>query len=112
MKMQSKNIRKLLAFSLFPFTFSLGIGGAHAQAYPAKPIRFVIPFPPGGSTDLLGRIIGQQWAESMGQQVIIDNRGGAGGIIGVENAARSAPDGYTLVLGHIGTFGLNPSLYA
>lgn len=83
-----------------------------AQAYPAKPIRFVIPFPPGGSTDLLGRIIGQQWAELMGQQVIIDNRGGAAGIIGVENAARSAPDGYTLVLGHIGTFGVGPSLYS
>jgi len=72
----------------------------------------VIPFPPGGSTDLLGRIIGQQWAELMGQQVIIDNRGGAAGIIGVENAARSAPDGYTLVLGHIGTFGVGPSLYS
>ena len=72
----------------------------------------MIPFPPGGSTDLLGRIIGQQWAELMGQQVIIDNRGGAAGIIGVENAARSAPDGYTLVLGHIGTFGVGPSLYS
>jgi len=105
-------MKSLFSFCLLPFTFCLGIGGAHAQAYPAKPIRFVIPFPPGGSTDLLGRIIGQQWAELMGQQVIIDNRGGAGGIIGVENAARSAPDGYTLVLGHIGTFGLNPSLYA
>ena len=112
MNIHSVKIQWLLAFSLFPFTFSLGIGGAHAQAYPAKPIRFVIPFPPGGSTDLLGRIIGQQWAELMGQQVVIDNRGGAGGIVGVENVARSAPDGYTLVLGHIGTFGLNPSLYA
>ena len=112
MNIHSMKILWLLAFSLFPFTFSLGIGGAHAQAYPAKPIRFVIPFPPGGSTDLLGRIIGQQWAELMGQQVIIDNRGGAAGIIGVENAARSAPDGYTLVLGHIGTFGVGPSLYS
>jgi len=112
MNIHSVKIQWLLAFSLFPFAFSLGIIGAHAQAYPAKPIRFVIPFPPGGSTDLLGRIIGQQWAELMGQQVIIDNRGGAAGIIGVENAARSAPDGYTLVLGHIGTFGVGPSLYS
>ena len=112
MNIHSVIIQWLLAYSLFPFAFSLGIIGAHAQAYPAKPIRFVIPFPPGGSTDLLGRIIGQQWAELMGQQVIIDNRGGAAGIIGVENAARSAPDGYTLVLGHIGTFGVGPSLYS
>jgi tripartite-type tricarboxylate transporter receptor subunit TctC len=85
---------------------------AWPQAYPAKPIRFVIPFPPGGSTDLIGRLLGQQWTQLMGQQVIIDNRGGAGGTIGVENVARSAPDGYTLVLGHIGTFGVGPSLYA
>ena len=112
MNLHPASIRRLLAFTLFPFAFSLGIDCANAQGYPSKPIRFVIPFPPGGSTDLLGRLIGQQWAEMMGQQVIIDNRGGAGGIIGVENVARSAPDGYTLVLGHIGTFGLNPSLYA
>jgi tripartite-type tricarboxylate transporter receptor subunit TctC len=85
---------------------------AWPQAYPAKPIRFVIPFPPGGSTDLIGRLLGQQWTQLMGQQVIIDNRGGAGGTIGVENVARSVPDGYTLVLGHIGTFGVGPSLYA
>lgn len=105
-------IRKLLSFSLLLFTFSLGIGGAHAQAYPVKPVRLVVPFPPGGSTDLLGRLIGQQLTELMGQQVIIDNRGGAGGTIGVDYAARSAPDGYTLVLGHIGTFGVGPSLYS
>jgi tripartite-type tricarboxylate transporter receptor subunit TctC len=108
----SMKIQRWLAFSLFPFIFSLGIGGAHAQAYPAKVIRLVIPFPPGGSTDLVGRLIGQQLTEAMGQQVVIDNRGGAGGNIGVEHVARSAPDGYTLVLGHIGTFGSGPSLYA
>ena len=106
-------MKYFISFCLLPFSFCLVVvGGAIAQPYPAKPIRFVIPFPPGGSTDLLGRIIGQQWAELMGQQVIIDNRGGAAGIIGVENAARSAPDGYTLVLGHIGTFGVGPSLYS
>jgi len=110
--MHSTTIRRLLAFSLFPLAFSLGMTCAVAQGYPSKPIRFVIPFPPGGSTDLLGRIIGAQWAEQMGQQVVIDNRGGAGGTIGVDNAARSAPDGYTLVLGHIGTFGVGRSLYA
>jgi len=103
-----KNIARIAVL----VTLLAGAAAGWAQAYPAKPIRFVIPFPPGGSTDLLGRIIGQQWAELMGQQVIIDNRGGAAGIIGVENAARSAPDGYTLVLGHIGTFGVGPSLYS
>jgi tripartite-type tricarboxylate transporter receptor subunit TctC len=103
-----KNIARIAVL----VTLLAGAAAGWAQAYPAKPIRFVIPVPPGGSTDLLGRIIGQQWAELMGQQVIIDNRGGAAGIIGVENAARSAPDGYTLVLGHIGTFGVGPSLYS
>jgi tripartite-type tricarboxylate transporter receptor subunit TctC len=85
---------------------------AGAQPYPAKPVRLVVPFPPGGSSDLVGRLIGQQLTESLGQQVVIDNRGGAGGNIGVEHAARATPDGYTLVLGHIGTFGSGPSLYA
>ena len=101
------SVRALLAALLL-----VAPAAAMSQAYPAKPIRFVIPFPPGGSTDLVGRIIGQQWTQLMGQQVVIDNRGGAGGTIGVENVARSAPDGYSLVLGHIGTFGVGPSLYS
>jgi len=71
---------------------------ALAQAYPAKPIRLIIPFPPGGSNDVVGRAIGQQLAERLGQGVVIDNRGGAGGIIGTEQAAKSPPDGYTLLL--------------
>jgi tripartite-type tricarboxylate transporter receptor subunit TctC len=104
--------RAWLAACLAPLTLFPGAAGVHAQAYPAKPLRLIIPFPPGGSTDLLGRLIAQQLAESMGQQVIPDNRGGAGGTIGVELAARTAPDGYTIVLGHIGTFGVGPSLYA
>jgi tripartite-type tricarboxylate transporter receptor subunit TctC len=91
---------------------AVACGAAVAQPYPAKPVRLVVPFPPGGSTDLVGRIIGQQLAESTGQQFVIDNRGGAGGTIGVEHVARAAPDGYTLVLGHIGTFGSGPSLYS
>jgi tripartite-type tricarboxylate transporter receptor subunit TctC len=97
---------------LFSFCCAIAAGAAVAQPYPVKPVRLVIPFPPGGSTDLVGRLIGQQLTEATGQQVIIDNRGGAGGNIGVELVARAAPDGYTLVLGHIGTFGSGPSLYA
>ncbi|HEY9446635.1 MAG TPA: tripartite tricarboxylate transporter substrate-binding protein, partial [Burkholderiales bacterium] len=84
---------------------------AVAQTYPTKPVRLIVPFPPGGSTDIVGRVVAQKLTESWGQQVIVDNRGGAGGQIGVELAAKSAPDGYTLVVGHIGTFGVNPTLY-
>jgi len=84
---------------------------AAAQGYPSKPVRLVAPFPPGGSTDLLARIVAQKLTEAWGQQVIVENRGGAGGTIGVDYAARSAPDGYTIVMGHIGTFGVNPTLY-
>lgn len=84
---------------------------AFGQDYPIKPVRLIIPFAPGGSNDILGRMIGTKLAETMGQQVVIDNRAGAGGSIGVELAAKSAPDGYTLVIGHIGTLAVNPTLY-
>jgi tripartite-type tricarboxylate transporter receptor subunit TctC len=86
-------------------------GMVQAQNYPTKPIRFIAPFPPGGSTDLLARLISQKLSESVGQQVIVENRGGAGGTIGVELAAKAPPDGYTIVMGHVGTFGANPTLY-
>ena len=84
---------------------------AFGQDYPIKPVRLIIPFAPGGSNDILGRMIGTKLAEAMGQQVVIDNRAGAGGSIGVELAAKSAPDGYTLVIGHIGKLAVNPKLY-
>jgi tripartite-type tricarboxylate transporter receptor subunit TctC len=71
---------------------------AAAQQYPAKPLRLIIPFPPGGSNDVIGRAVGAQLAERLGQGVIIDNRGGAGGIIGIDAAAKSPADGYTLLL--------------
>jgi len=76
-----------------------GIANAWAQAYPSKPIRLIVPFPPGGGVDAAGRIIGQALAEQMGQQVVIDNRGGATGRIGTEMVAKSPADGYTLLLG-------------
>jgi tripartite-type tricarboxylate transporter receptor subunit TctC len=69
-----------------------------AQSYPSKPVRLIIPFPPGGSNDVVGRAIGQQLAERLGQGVVIDTRGGAGGVIGTNEAAKAAPDGYTLLL--------------
>lgn len=82
-----------------------------AQTYPNKPVRFIAPFPPGGSTDLLARLVALRLTEAWGQQVVVENRGGAGGTIGVELASKSPADGYTIVMGHIGTFGANPTLY-
>ncbi len=89
----------------------IAAGAAHAQNFPSKPIRMIVPFTPSGSTDVIARVIAQKIGETMGVQVIIDNRPGAGGNIGVELAAKSPPDGYTLVMGHIGTMAVNPSLY-
>ncbi|MDB5863398.1 MAG: transporter substrate-binding protein [Betaproteobacteria bacterium] len=87
-------------------------GAVCAQdVYPSRTVRLIVPFPPGGSTDIVGRVVAQKLTEAWGQQVIVDNRGGAGGQIGAELAAHSPADGYTLVVGHIGTFGVNPSLY-
>jgi len=100
-----------LLLSAFLCGSHLMFGDARAQNYPVKPIRFIAPFPPGGSTDLLARLISQKLSESFGQQVIVENRGGAGGTIGVELAAKAPPDGYTIVMGHVGTFGANPTLY-
>ena len=86
--------------------------GAHAQAWPAKPVRFISPFAPGGGADITSRVIAQKLAETLGQQVLVDNRGGAGGMIGVELGAKAPPDGYTMVLGTIGPIAINPNLYA
>jgi tripartite-type tricarboxylate transporter receptor subunit TctC len=79
---------------------------ALAQAYPGKPVRLVVPYPPGGSTDLLGRTVALKMAESMGQNVIVENRGGAGGMLGADLVARAAPDGYTFLLGTGATHGI------
>jgi tripartite-type tricarboxylate transporter receptor subunit TctC len=84
---------------------------ASAQTFPTKPIRIVVAFAPGGGADILARLIGPKLTESWGQPVIVDNRGGAGGILGTEVAAKAAPDGYTLTMGYIGTHAINPSLY-
>ena len=83
-----------------------------ADTYPVKPIRFLVPYPPGGSTDPIVRTIGQKLTEAWGQQIVIDNRAGAGGNIATDTVAKSAPDGYTLLLGTVSTICINPSLYA
>jgi tripartite-type tricarboxylate transporter receptor subunit TctC len=91
------------------FLFSACAG---AQAYPARPLRLIIPFAPGGTNDIIGRLVAQKLGDAIGQQVIPDNRGGAGGSIGMELASKAAPDGYTIVIGHIGTLAVNPTLYS
>ena len=85
-------------------------GTASAQTYPVRPVRMVVPFPAGGPTDIVGRTMAQKMSELLGQQVIVDNRGGAGGLIGTENVAKSAPDGYTLLMGTIGGIAVAMSL--
>lgn len=82
-----------------------------SQDYPTKPIRLIIPFAPGGTNDIYGRLIGARLSEALRQQVVIDNRPGAGGSIGADLAAKSPSDGYSLVIGHIGTLAVNPTLY-
>ncbi len=85
-------------------------GAAVAQSWPARPVRLISPFAPGGGADITSRAVAQKLATSFGQQVIVDNRGGAGGMLGVDLAAKSPPDGYTLVMGTIGPIAINPSL--
>src|SRR4051812_28152432 len=82
-----------------------------AETYPARAITLVVPFPPGGSTDILARLLGLRLSEALGVPVVIDNRGGAGGSIAADLVARARPDGYTIMMGHIGTLAVNAALY-
>jgi len=85
---------------------------AAAQPYPSKPIRFVVPYPAGGPLDTVARIVGERVSESVGEPVIVENKAGAGGNIGADLVAKSAPDGYTILMGAVATHAINPSLYA
>ncbi|WP_018311030.1 tripartite tricarboxylate transporter substrate binding protein [Cupriavidus sp. UYPR2.512] len=86
-------------------------GIAGALEFPAKPVRIIVPYPPGGTTDMVARLIGEQLATQWKQSVVVDNRPGAGGIVGTGTAAKSTADGYTLLMGSVGEFGINPALY-
>ena len=87
------------------------ISPAIAETWPTRPIRFIVPFAPGGGGDVVGRIIGQRMSEQLGKPLIIDNRAGGGGTLGCELAAKAAPDGYTLLLGNVGPIAVGPALY-
>ncbi len=104
-----KNLGVLLALSaLFAVTTATAV--LAADAYPSKPIRLIIPFPPGGSNDIVGRLIAAKLSERLGKQVVVDNRGGAGGVLGTEMASKAEPDGYTLLIASA-AYAFNPALY-
>ena len=100
-------IKSVIVFALISFAVSQ----VFAQSFPNKTVTLVIPFPPGGGTDTGGRILAEQLSKRWGQPVIVDNKGGAAGQIGADTVAKAKPDGYTLLLGNIGTQAINPSLY-
>jgi tripartite-type tricarboxylate transporter receptor subunit TctC len=89
----------------------LSSGPAAAQDYPNRPVTIVVPFAPGGGNDTLARLMAQHMSQTLGQQVVVDNRAGAGGTIGTRAVAKAAPDGYTILIGHSGVLGVGPSLY-
>lgn len=88
-----------------------GTAAAQSAAFPSRQIRFVVPFAPGGSSDIISRSVASQLSVTLGQQVYVENKGGGGGNIAMEEVKRAAPDGYTLILGHIGTLAVNPAMY-
>jgi len=103
---------RLLQSAVLVIAALCGVEHAHAQTttYPTRPIKLVVPAAPGGGTDVLGRLLAKRLSEGLGQTVVIDNRAGAGGLVGSEQVARAAPDGYTILLGTVATHGLAPSL--
>ena len=104
-------IRKLAGVALIGVATGVSAQTNAPAQYPTKPIRFVVPFVPGGPTDIQGRMLGEKLGQRLGQQIIVDNRGGAGGNIGMEIVARAPADGYTLVIATVGTWAVNPHLY-
>jgi tripartite-type tricarboxylate transporter receptor subunit TctC len=84
---------------------------AHAQAWPAKPIRLIVPFAPGGTSSIVARSVAAEMAKGLGQEIVIDNKGGGGGNVAMQEVANAQPDGYTLIIGHIGTLAVNPFMF-
>ena len=104
-------IDRVLAFALFAFAVAVP-GSLQAQAFPARPIKLIVPFPAGGTGDLLGRLAAKEMEASLGQPVVVENRAGAGGAVGSDAVAKAAPDGYTLVLSNVASHAIGVSVYA
>jgi tripartite-type tricarboxylate transporter receptor subunit TctC len=105
--------RRELLIALIALAWATQVTAADSgQSYPNRPIRFIVPFAPGGSTDTLARTVGQKLGEALGEQVVVDNRSGGNGNIGTDLVAHAAPDGYTILLGYIANLAIGPSLYA
>jgi tripartite-type tricarboxylate transporter receptor subunit TctC len=100
-----------MRFGFFLLAIFVGLN-AGAQTYPSKPIRLVVPFAPGGSSTLVARFIAEEMQKGLGQQIIIENKPGGGGNIAMQEVARADPDGYTLIIGHVGSLAMNPYMYA
>jgi tripartite-type tricarboxylate transporter receptor subunit TctC len=98
--------------ALCAVAFLLAMGSAHAQPYPAKPVRIIVPQPPGGGFDTVGRLLADRLGKQMGQSFVVENRTGSGTLVGTDLAAKAAPDGYTLLIGSVSNLALNPGLYA
>jgi tripartite-type tricarboxylate transporter receptor subunit TctC len=92
--------------------FATLVSAAAAQSYPTKPIRLVVPFAPGGSSSIVARLFAAEMEKTLGQQIVIENKGGGGGNLAMQEVARADPDGYTLIIGHIGSLAVNPYMYA
>ena len=98
--------------SILPVALWLLATAASAQSYPTKPIRLLVPFAPGGSSSIVARLAAEEMSKGLGQQIVIENKGGGGGNIAMQEAAHADPDGYTLIIGHIGSLAVNPYMYA
>src|SRR5438445_10517483 len=105
------NMRKMFSSITASAICVAGLTAASAQTYPSRPVTMIIPFAAGGPTDILGRLVGQRMGEVLGQQIVIENVGGAGGMTGVLRVAQAAPDGYNISLGTVGTHAQNQTLY-
>jgi tripartite-type tricarboxylate transporter receptor subunit TctC len=107
-----RTLKLLIAVVLAGYAATSATTPAAAQTYPTRPVTIIVPFAAGGGNDIMARLISQHFSRALGQQFVIDNRAGAGGTLGARAVAKAAPDGYTLMVGHSGVFGVAPALYA